>query len=85
MRVLDDHILSPPVEEKKPSERVSRDEKRLRSMEIPLSAEEIVNMPMDDFNERLAKLQLSEAQLSLVRDVRRRGKNKVRGGRERVA
>ncbi|XP_043191459.1 segmentation protein cap'n'collar-like isoform X1 [Amphibalanus amphitrite] len=65
------------VADKKPAERVSRDEKRLRSMEIPLTADEIVHMPMDDFNERLAKLQLSEAQLSLVRDVRRRGKNKL--------
>ena len=50
-------------------------------MEIPLSAEEIVSLPMDDFNERLARLQLSEAQLSLVRDVRRRGKNKVGVGK----
>jgi len=58
-------------------ERLSRDERRTREMNIPMSADEIVQLPMEEFNERLAKLQLSEAQLSLVRDVRRRGKNKM--------
>lgn len=38
---------------------------------------EIINLPMDEFNERLSKYDLSEAQLSLIRDIRRRGKNKV--------
>lgn len=32
---------------------------------------------MDEFNERLSKYDLSEPQLSLIRDIRRRGKNKV--------
>lgn len=32
---------------------------------------------MDEFNERLSKYELSESQLSLIRDIRRRGKNKV--------
>jgi len=32
---------------------------------------------MDEFNERLSKYDLSENQLSLIRDIRRRGKNKV--------
>lgn len=38
---------------------------------------EIINLPMDEFNERLSKFDLSETQLSLIRDIRRRGKNKV--------
>lgn len=38
---------------------------------------EIINLPMDEFNERLSKYDLSESQLSLIRDIRRRGKNKV--------
>lgn len=38
---------------------------------------EIINLPMDEFNERLSKYDLSETQLSLIRDIRRRGKNKV--------
>lgn len=32
---------------------------------------------MDEFNERLSKFDLSEGQLTLIRDIRRRGKNKV--------
>lgn len=32
---------------------------------------------MDEFNERLSKYDLTEPQLSLIRDIRRRGKNKV--------
>lgn len=32
---------------------------------------------MDEFNERLSKFDLEENQLSLIRDIRRRGKNKV--------
>jgi len=32
---------------------------------------------MDEFNERLSKFDLTENQLSLIRDIRRRGKNKV--------
>lgn len=32
---------------------------------------------MDEFNEKLSKYDLSENQLSLIRDIRRRGKNKV--------
>lgn len=32
---------------------------------------------MDEFNECLSKHDLSESQLSLIRDIRRRGKNKV--------
>lgn len=44
---------------------------------IPLEVHDIINLPMDEFNERLSKHDLSEAQLSLIRDIRRRGKNKV--------
>lgn len=39
--------------------------------------QDIINLPMDEFNERLSKYDLSENQLSLIRDIRRRGKNKV--------
>lgn len=38
---------------------------------------DIINLPMDEFNERLSKYDLSETQLTLIRDIRRRGKNKV--------
>ncbi|CAK1553257.1 unnamed protein product [Leptosia nina] len=56
---------------------LSRDEKRAKALGIPLEVSDIINLPMDEFNERLSKHDLSEAQLSLIRDIRRRGKNKV--------
>ncbi|XP_065582880.1 endoplasmic reticulum membrane sensor NFE2L1-like isoform X1 [Artemia franciscana] len=59
------------------SDQIGRDEKRARALGIPMSVEDIINLPMDEFNERLAKYDLSENQLSLIRDIRRRGKNKV--------
>lgn len=62
-KILDDHV--------------SRDEKRARMMKIPMTSEEIINLPMDEFNERLSKYDLTESQLALIRDIRRRGKNKV--------
>merc|ERR1740128_601050 len=59
------------------SEAYSRDEKRARGMNIPMTVDDIINLPMDEFNERLSKYDLTEPQLSLIRDIRRRGKNKV--------
>ncbi|KAF7473303.1 transcription factor NF-E2 45 kDa subunit [Marmota monax] len=55
----------------------SRDERRALAMKIPFPTEKIVNLPVDDFNELLARYPLTESQLALVRDIRRRGKNKV--------
>lgn len=62
---------------KSEEDHLTRDEKRANAMNIPMPVDEIVNLPMDEFNERLSKYDLSEAQLSLIRDIRRRGKNKV--------
>lgn len=56
---------------------LSRDEKRAREANIPLTYNEIVNLSIDQFNEQLTKFQLSEQQLTLIKDIRRRGKNKV--------
>ncbi|KAI4894646.1 hypothetical protein NFI96_013495, partial [Prochilodus magdalenae] len=55
----------------------SRDEKRARTMKIPFSTDSIINLPVEEFNELLAKHRLSEDQLTLIRDIRRRGKNKM--------
>lgn len=55
----------------------SRDECRAKALRIPFSVEEIVSMSVDSFNTMLAKNQLTETQVSLLRDIRRRGKNKV--------
>ncbi|XP_044018765.1 segmentation protein cap'n'collar-like isoform X2 [Aphidius gifuensis] len=58
-------------------EHLTRDEKRARALNIPIAVQDIINLPMDEFNERMSKIDLSEAQLGLIRDIRRRGKNKV--------
>lgn len=55
----------------------SRDERRARAMDIPFTNEKIINLPVEEFNELLAKHHLNEEQLSLIRDIRRRGKNKM--------
>lgn len=58
-------------------DQLTRDEKRARNLNIPIIVDDIINLPMDEFNERLSKYDLSETQLTLIRDIRRRGKNKV--------
>ncbi|XP_034395337.1 endoplasmic reticulum membrane sensor NFE2L1a [Cyclopterus lumpus] len=55
----------------------SRDERRARARKIPFSIEVMVNLPVEEFNDLLANYQLSEEQLALIRDIRRRGKNKI--------
>ncbi|XP_029913614.1 endoplasmic reticulum membrane sensor NFE2L1a [Myripristis murdjan] len=55
----------------------SRDERRARAMKIPFSNELIINLPVEEFNELLANHRLNDEQLTLVRDIRRRGKNKM--------
>ncbi|XP_058801152.1 segmentation protein cap'n'collar isoform X2 [Phymastichus coffea] len=58
-------------------EHMTRDEKRARALNVPISVNDIINLPMDEFNERLSKYDLNDNQLGLIRDIRRRGKNKV--------
>uniref|UniRef100_G3TKZ4 Endoplasmic reticulum membrane sensor NFE2L1 n=1 Tax=Loxodonta africana TaxID=9785 RepID=G3TKZ4_LOXAF len=83
---LDSANLPPPSTLKKGSKekqadfldkQMSRDEHRARAMKIPFTNDKIINLPVEEFNELLSKYQLSEAQLSLIRDIRRRGKNKM--------
>ncbi|XP_063778078.1 nuclear factor erythroid 2-related factor 3 [Pseudophryne corroboree] len=56
---------------------LSRDERRAKSLRIPFSVDEIVSMPVEMFNNMLSKHYLTETQVSVIRDIRRRGKNKV--------
>ncbi|XP_078280968.1 endoplasmic reticulum membrane sensor NFE2L1b isoform X3 [Rhinoraja longicauda] len=56
---------------------VGRDERRARALKIPFSNDKIINLPVDEFNELLNKYHLTETQLTLIRDIRRRGKNKL--------
>lgn len=55
----------------------SHDDRRARALKVPFSNELIVNLPVEKFNELLATFQLNEEQLALIKDIRRRGKNKV--------
>ncbi|XP_078260122.1 nuclear factor erythroid 2-related factor 2a [Rhinoraja longicauda] len=74
------HSKSPFVKDKhsrRMEARLSRDEQRAKSLNVPFSIRKIINLPVDDFNEMVSKYQLNEAQLALIRDIRRRGKNKV--------
>ncbi|XP_034417472.1 nuclear factor erythroid 2-related factor 2a [Cyclopterus lumpus] len=64
-------------QKKRSEKRLSRDEQRAKALKIPFTVDMITNLPVDDFNEMMSKHQLNEAQLALVRDIRRRGKNKV--------
>ncbi|XP_029015094.1 endoplasmic reticulum membrane sensor NFE2L1a isoform X2 [Betta splendens] len=54
-----------------------RDERRAQTLKIPFSSELIVNLPVEEFNDLLTNRQLSEEQVALIKDIRRRGKNKI--------
>ena len=48
------------------------------NLRLPITVMDIINLPMDEFNDLLSKHELTEEQLTLCRDIRRRGKNKVK-------
>ncbi|XP_071591756.1 nuclear factor erythroid 2-related factor 3 [Heliangelus exortis] len=56
---------------------LSSNEHCAKALKVPFLADEIVSMPVDSFNSMLAKNHLTGTQVSLLRDIRRRGKNKV--------
>lgn len=49
----------------------------LKLLHIPFSVDEIVGMPVDSFNSMLSRYYLTDLQVSLIRDIRRRGKTKL--------
>lgn len=55
----------------------SHDERRAQALKVPFSNELIINLPVEEFNDLLASFLLNEEQLTLIKDIRRRGKNKV--------
>ena len=59
------------------SQRETRDERKARELNLPFSVWDIIDLPIDGFNELLTRHTLTEDQLSLCRDIRRRGKNKA--------
>jgi len=57
--------------------RESRDEKRARELGVPFTLDEIILTPVEEYNDMLARSQLTPEQQALIKDIRRRGKNKV--------
>ncbi len=57
--------------------RAFRDERRAQAMSLPLSVHDIINLSMEAFNEAISSCKLNHAQHILIRDIRRRGKNKM--------
>ena len=56
---------------------LSRDRKLVLKMKIPLSIEDIIQTPMEVFNDLVCQWEATEEQINVCRDIRRRGKNKV--------
>jgi nuclear factor erythroid 2 len=55
----------------------SRDEAILKANAIDLTLEEVVETSADDFNELIRVNEFSVEQINVLKDIRRRGKNKV--------
>jgi len=65
-------------DEQREAIRLGKDEKIAKQAGIRFNVkQEIVSPPMDEFNDMLSKEDLTEEQLNICRDIRRRGKNKV--------
>ncbi|XP_070549630.1 endoplasmic reticulum membrane sensor NFE2L1-like isoform X2 [Ptychodera flava] len=71
------HLESSSSKKDRKGQKFSRDEKKAKSLGIPISNDKIIDLPVDEFNELLSKYELTEPQLALIRDIRRRGKNKI--------
>ena len=61
-----------------PSCQMSKDKRLVLKMKIPLTIEDIINTSMEVFNELVSRQDVTEEQMNICRDIRRRGKNKVR-------
>ncbi|XP_053719637.1 nuclear factor erythroid 2-related factor 3 [Synchiropus splendidus] len=75
------HIKEEPFDEEyepcAADEAESRDELRARAMGIPFSVQHIVDMPVKEFLHMIESCSFSSDQVTLLRDIRRRGKNKL--------
>ena len=56
--------------------RANRDKLKALKMGITFSMSEIIHLPFEQFNVLLSRGDLSEAQIQLCRDIRKRGRNK---------
>ena len=71
-------VPPPPGEDHNPDPK-SRDEILARKMKLPCKVADIINSPMDSFNDLLTRPGLSSKQIEVCHDIRRRGKNKSEG------
>merc|ERR1711902_390361 len=53
------------------------EERKVRQYGLPITCSQIIDSSMEEFNELLTRHSMTEEQISLCRDIRRRGKNKV--------
>ena len=56
---------------------MSKDKRMVSNMKIPLTIEDIIHTSMEVFNDLVCKQDVTEEQMNICRDIRRRGKNKV--------
>jgi hypothetical protein len=54
--------------------RLSRDERLVNDMRIPLTVRKIIEKPMEEFNDLLTRKDITEEQINICRDIRRRGR-----------
>lgn len=71
------HLFTKQNKEGKNKGPQSKDHKRIDELSIPFTVDQIVNTPVEEFNEMLTRNKFTDQQLQLIRDIRRRGKNKV--------
>ena len=55
---------------------MSRDERLVLKKKIPLTVNEMVHSSMEDINDLYESHDVTEEQINICRDIRRRGKNK---------
>ena len=56
---------------------LSKDKSLVVKLKIPLDIEDIIHTSMEGFNDLVCKQGVTEEQINICRDIRRRGKNKV--------
>eukprot|EP00090_Calanus_glacialis_P010693 TRINITY_DN19139_c0_g1_i2.p1 TRINITY_DN19139_c0_g1~~TRINITY_DN19139_c0_g1_i2.p1 ORF type:complete len:400 (-),score=79.47 TRINITY_DN19139_c0_g1_i2:486-1685(-) len=78
MRNLSPHRGNTIQDGNSPTRRMTRDEKLAAQLGMsPRDIERVVSMPMDEFQDYAHQKSLTEDQMNILRDIRRRGKNKV--------
>jgi hypothetical protein len=60
-----------------PRHKLTRDERAAMNIRLPFAVQLIISSSMEEFGDMLNSWPLTEQQLSLCRDIRRRGKNKI--------